>query len=68
VDNLCGSQRWLAFFTFILASVLLISLAFLLWVKLIIPSWVMIINIYILVLNHRYQQDMSTREAVTVRE
>ena len=43
--------RWLAFLTFGLALVLLLSISYSLWVTLIFPAWVLIISIDILVVN-----------------
>lgn len=45
--------RWLAFLTFGLALVLLLSISYSLWVALIFPAWVLIISVYILVSNLR---------------
>jgi hypothetical protein len=45
--------RWLAFLTYGLALVLLVSIGYSLWVTLIFPGWVLIISVYILVLNLR---------------
>jgi hypothetical protein len=45
--------RWLAFLTFGLALVLLLSISYSLWVTLIFPAWVLIISVYILVSNLR---------------
>jgi hypothetical protein len=45
--------RWLAFLTFGLALVLLLSIGYSLWVTLIFPAWVLIISIDILVVNLR---------------
>jgi hypothetical protein len=45
--------RWLAFLTYGLALVLLVSIGYSLWVTLIFPGWVLIISIYILALNLR---------------
>lgn len=45
--------RWLAFLTYGLASVLLLSIGYNLWVTLIFPAWVLIISIDILVVNLR---------------
>ena len=60
--------RWLALVTFILALVLLISITFLPWVTLVFPSWVIVISVYILILNYRYQQELSSRDGMTIRE
>lgn len=45
--------RWLAFLTYALALVLLLSIGLNLWVSLIFPGWVLVISVYILVLNLR---------------
>ena len=45
--------RWLAFLTYGLALILLVSTGLSLWVTLIFPIWVLIISVYILVLNLR---------------
>jgi hypothetical protein len=45
--------RWLAFLTYGLALVLLVSISYSLWVTLIFPGWVLIISIDILVVNLR---------------
>ena len=45
--------RWLAFLTYGLALVLLVSIGYSLWVTLIFPGWVLIISIHILALNLR---------------
>ena len=45
--------RWLAFLTYALALVLLVSLGFNLWTTLIFPAWVFMISIFILILNLR---------------
>jgi hypothetical protein len=46
-------SRWLAFLTYGLALVLLVSIGYSLWVTLIFPAWVMIISVYILSSNLR---------------
>jgi hypothetical protein len=48
--------RWLAFLTYALALILLVSLGYSLWVTLIFPTWVLIISIYILVFNLRRER------------
>jgi hypothetical protein len=60
--------RWLALITYILALVLLVTITFLPWVNLVFPSWVFLISVYILVLNYRYQQELSTQDGMTARE
>jgi hypothetical protein len=52
-------HRELAFLTYALALVLLVSIGFSLWITLIFPGWVMIVSVYILVLNLR-SQDAGT--------
>ena len=47
--------RWLAFVTYALALVLLISIGFTHWVTLVFPGWVFLISAYILLLNYRYK-------------
>jgi hypothetical protein len=48
--------RWLAFLTYGLALVLLLSIGYSLWVTLIFPAWVLIISIDILVVNLRRKE------------
>ena len=60
--------RWLALVTFILALVLLITITILPWVTLVFPSWVIVISVYILMLNYRFQQEMSTRDGMTLKD
>lgn len=48
--------RWLAFITYILAAVLLISVGFSHWVILLFPAWVLVISAYILYLNFLFQK------------
>jgi hypothetical protein len=45
--------RWLAFLTYALALVLLVSIASNLWVTLIFPGWVCVVSAYVLVSNLR---------------
>ena len=45
--------RLLAFLTYALALVLLVTISYSLWVTLIFPGWVLVISAYILVLNLR---------------
>ena len=47
--------RWLAWVTYVLAAVLLISIGFTPWVVLVFPAWVLAISVAILVLNFRAQ-------------
>jgi len=51
--------RWLAFLTYALALVLLISLGFSLWTTLIFPSWVFMISVFILILNLRGGSELA---------
>jgi hypothetical protein len=55
--------RWLAFLTYGLALVLLLSIGYSLWVTLIFPGWVLIISIYILALNLR---SSGTEDGLTI--
>jgi len=48
--------RWLAFITYGLALLLLVSIGLTHWVNLIFPTWVLLISVYILILNYRYQK------------
>jgi hypothetical protein len=48
-------HRGLAFLTYALALVLLVSIGLSLWVTLIFPAWVLVVSVYILVLNLRHQ-------------
>jgi hypothetical protein len=45
--------RWMAFLTYGLALVLLVSISLSLWVTLVFPGWVLVISVYLLVLNLR---------------
>lgn len=49
--------RWMAFVTFPLALVLLITIGFVPWVTLIFPAWVGLISVYILIQNLRQRQE-----------
>ncbi len=49
--------RWLAFITYALALLLLISVGFSPWMTTIFPMWVLITSAYILILNYRYQKE-----------
>jgi hypothetical protein len=57
--------RWLAFLTYALAMVLLVSVGLSLWVTLIFPAWVLVISIYILVLNLRHQ-DVGREDGLSI--
>lgn len=59
--------RWLSFITFILALVLLISIGFTIWITLIFPAWVLLVSVYILILNYRYQdKDREKKDSLTL--
>lgn len=45
--------RWLAFITYALALVLLISIGFTHWVTLVFPAWVFLTSVYIMIMNYR---------------
>jgi hypothetical protein len=47
--------RWLAFVTYVVAGVLLISIGFTPWVVMVFPAWVFAISVAILILNRRAQ-------------
>lgn len=53
--------RWLALITYVLALVLMISIGFSHWVTMIFPAWVLVISVYILILNYRYQEDKGAK-------
>jgi hypothetical protein len=55
--------RWLAFLTYGLALVLLLSIGYSLWVTLIFPGWVLLISVCILVLNLRSE---GTEDSLTI--
>jgi hypothetical protein len=57
--------RWLAFLTYGLALVLLVSVGLSLWVTLIFPAWVLVISVYILVLNLR-RQDVGREDGLSI--
>jgi hypothetical protein len=60
--------RWLAFLTYGLALVLLLSIGYSLWVMLIFPAWVLVISIYILATNLRRQGAGAEDSATLVVE
>jgi hypothetical protein len=61
--------RWLAFVTYLLAAVLLISIGFTPWVVLVFPAWVLAISVAILVLNYRAQgADEQQRDSLIADE
>jgi hypothetical protein len=45
--------RWIAFLTYAVALVLLLSIGFIAWVALLFPLWVLLISAYILIENSR---------------
>jgi hypothetical protein len=49
--------RWLAFITYGLALLLLVSIGLTHWVTLVFPAWVFVISVYILVLKYRFQDE-----------
>lgn len=49
--------RLLALITYALALILLVSVSFVPWMTEIFPVWVLLVSIYVLVLNYRYQKD-----------
>jgi hypothetical protein len=59
-------SRWLAFFTYALALVLLVSISLSVWFTLIFPAWVLVISVYILVgdLRNRSARAESGQERV----
>jgi len=58
--------RWLALITYGLAAVLLISIGFTHWVTMIFPAWVFLISVYILILNFRYQEEITKQDGLTM--
>lgn len=59
--------RWLAFVTYALALVLLISIGFTPWVILVFPAWVFVISVYILILNYRVRdKGAENKEGLTI--
>jgi len=51
--------RWLAFLSYAIALVLLLSIDQNLWVTLLFPIWVLIVSVYILALNLRRQDAIA---------
>ena len=49
--------RWLAFLSYAIALVLLLSINQTLWVTLLFPAWVLIVSVYILAINLRRQEE-----------
>jgi hypothetical protein len=60
--------RRLALITYLLATVLLISIGFTPWVILIFPAWVFIISVAILVLNYRSTHAQGGADGLTVAD
>ncbi len=63
-----SAERWLAFLTYALALVLLVSIGYSLWVTLIFPARVLVISIYILATNLRRQGTDAEHGPSTVAE
>jgi hypothetical protein len=51
--------RWMAIITYGLALVLLVSVSFVPWITEVFPVWVLLVSIYVLVLNYRYEKDVD---------
>ncbi len=49
-----ATHRGLAFISYALALVLLLSISFSVWVTMIFPGWVLAVSIYFLILNLRH--------------
>jgi hypothetical protein len=60
--------RWLAFVTFLLATVLLIGIGFTPWVFLVFPAWAFAISVAILVLTYRRPHDKEAPDGLTVAD
>jgi hypothetical protein len=60
--------RWLAFVTYLLAAVLLISIGFTPWVVLVFPAWVLAISVAVLILNYRRTYDQEGSDGLTVAD
>jgi len=60
--------RWLAWVTYLLAAVLLISIGFTPWVVLVFPTWVFAISVAILVLNYRRAHEQAGPDGLTVAD
>ena len=59
--------RWLAFVTYALALLLLISIGGTSWLDLIFPAWVFVISVYILILNYRVRdKDAENKDSLTM--
>ena len=57
--------RWLAWVTYLLAAVLLISIGFTPWVILVFPAWVFAVSVAILILNYRRTHDQEGTDGPT---
>ena len=53
-------QRWMALLSYALALVLLLSIAWVSWIALIFPLWVLLISVYILIENYRGKYEAAT--------
>ena len=60
--------RWLAWVTYLLAAVLLISIGFTPWVVLVFPAWVLTISIALLVLNYRRSDEQEGNDGLLVND
>jgi len=49
--------RWMAFFGFVLATLLLLSVGHLHWIPLVFPLWVLLVSVYILLANLKPRPD-----------
>ena len=58
--------RWLAFVTYLLAAVLLISIGFTPWVVLVFPAWVLMISVAILFLTYRRTHEQEVKDELPV--
>lgn len=48
--------RWLTYFTYLLALVMLVAFSKSLWLLLIFPAWVMLVSVYVLITNLRVKE------------
>ncbi len=55
------NRNW-TFFTYLLALILLLSIAYSLWVTLIFPSWVLVVSVHFLIINYRNQSPVTSKE------
>jgi hypothetical protein len=60
--------RWVALLTYVVALVQLIGIQLFPWATLVFPGWVFFISVYILILNYRYQQNITQDDGITVRD